>query len=577
MSDLYQNCSTITGKLQPNKVVAYKNILTRKQRWSLVAFMALAATTSIAFVWYLVHSIIFTGFSPVLLIVVGLIVLLEVIRLVQSLTLFFFAYMAQDPIPMEPKPQLRVAVLTTIVPSKEPFALVARTLKAMKEIEPTPGSKVHVWLLDEGNDPAIRVRCEKMGVRYFSRQGLEGWNASTGSYKARTKHGNHNAWRRAHEHNYDIVAQMDPDHVPSPDFLQRTVGYFTDPDVGFVVAPQVYGNLRESWIARGSAFQAYVFHGIIQRGGNGLRAPLLIGTNHLYRVEAFRQIRGYQDSIIEDHLTSMVMYGAKKENGKTWQGVYTPDIVAVGEGPTSFADYFNQQKRWAYGIWDIALKSTRRCVQQMSKRQAFTFLMLQFFYPSVAIAWILSTLVTLLVGFTSISYDGAATIVAVLWLYAIASSLWLFFWLRRFNLVEHERRSWGLGGMALLLMCIPVYVSAALQAIARRPLTYVVTAKGNLTSPDKLATFRPHLAWLVANVASLGVLYIIGGAALLAANGLWVLEHIAICLAPIAVFAFARMHKRLLLARETLIRLAHTEISFALLHRSFEQGLKKAS
>ena len=35
---------------------------------------------------------------------------------------------------------------------------------------------------------------------------------------------------------------MDPDHVPQPYFLTRTIGYFRDPDVAFVVAPQVYGN-----------------------------------------------------------------------------------------------------------------------------------------------------------------------------------------------------------------------------------------------------------------------------------------------------------------------------------------------
>ena len=92
----------------------------------------------------------------------------------------------------------------------------------------------------------------------------------------------------------------------------------------------------------------------MQRGGNGLGAPLLIGTNHLYRPTAFAQIGGYQDSIIEDHLTAMAIYAAiNPETGDRWRGVYTPDIIAIGEGPTSFTDYFNQQKRWAYGIWEI--------------------------------------------------------------------------------------------------------------------------------------------------------------------------------------------------------------------------------
>jgi hypothetical protein len=33
------------------------------------------------------------------------------------------------------------------------------------------------------------------------------------------------------------------------------------------------------------------------------------------------------------------------------------------------------------------------------------------------------------------------------------------------------------------------------MALLRRPLTYAVTAKGNLKSPDSVRTFRLHLAW----------------------------------------------------------------------------------
>jgi hypothetical protein len=99
---------------------------------------------------------------------------------------------------------------------------------------------------------------------------------------------NHNAWRSAHEGRYDVVAQMDPDHVPYPNFLERTLGYFADPDTAFVVAPQVYANLAESFVARGAAEPAYLFHGVIQRGGNGRGAPLLIGTNHLYQPRSSR-------------------------------------------------------------------------------------------------------------------------------------------------------------------------------------------------------------------------------------------------------------------------------------------------
>jgi hypothetical protein len=49
--------------------------------------------------------------------------------------------------------------------------------------------------------------------------------------------------------------------------------------------------------------------------------------------------------------------------------------------------------------------------------------------------------------------------------------------------------------MLLALFTGPVYVAAAISALARRPLTYAVTAKGSLRSADKPRTFRLHVIW----------------------------------------------------------------------------------
>ena len=126
-----------------------------------------------------------------------------------------------------------------------------------------------VWLLDEGDDPDVKLRCEELGVRHFTRKGRPEWNSRAGPFRARTKHGNHNAWRSSTRPTTTWWRRWTPTTCPCPNFLERTLGYFGDPDTAFVVAPQVYGNLDESFVARGAAELAYLFHGIIQRGGNG--------------------------------------------------------------------------------------------------------------------------------------------------------------------------------------------------------------------------------------------------------------------------------------------------------------------
>jgi hypothetical protein len=499
----YRASSEITGPLTEPGVddveVRFRPVASRAEQRRLRALVTLSVVSGVVFLAWLIRPdhVPFAQSGTAMAIAragfVG-VVLVEFVRLAQAGSLWLYSLAARDPVPMAPVPGKRVAVLTTIVPSKEPLALVARTLAAMKRLR--YDGQVDVWLLDEGNDPEVRRTCARMGVRHFSRKGRPEYNQATGVYRKGTKAGNHNAWRAEHEDQYDYVAQMDPDHVPFPNFLMRTLGYFRDPNVAFVVAPQVYGNQDDGFVARAAASQAYLFHGVIQRGANRLQAPLLIGTNHVYRPSAWRAVGGYQDSIIEDHLTSLQVHTHRNPaTGEPWKGVYTPDIVAVGDGPTSWTDYFNQQKRWAYGVWQIVLEHSG-LLGALSFKQRLSYSMLEFFYPSLAFLWLAGsglTMMYLAFGVTTISLVWDTWL--LLWGVSFGSQLALFLWLRRFNLAPHERRQSPLNGLVLSLFTGPVYVAAAVAGLFHRPLAYVVTAKGNLQSRDTLRTFRFHLLW----------------------------------------------------------------------------------
>ncbi|WNV76374.1 glycosyltransferase family 2 protein [Geodermatophilus sp. DSM 44513] len=491
----------------PTERVRYRDALSRGQRWSVLALGWSHVAAALALAVFLLLPANLPRMTPepaVNALAVGGLVVMVLLQLIAGLrtwTVTYHAGQARDPVAMRAQPGLRVAVLTTIVPGKEPVELVMATLRAMKRIR--HDGVLDVWLLDEGDDPEVRRRCAEIGVAHFSRKGHPEWNQPHGPFRARTKHGNHNSWRAGHERHYDVVAQMDPDHVPFPNFLERTLGYFSDPDVAFVVAPQVYGNLEESFVARGAAELAYLFHGIIQRGGNGHEAPLLIGTNHLYRPAAFAQIGGYQDCIIEDHLTAMVVYASVNEvTGRRWKGVYTPDVLAVGEGPATYSDFFSQQKRWAYGIWEIARRHSPGLFPAMGVWQRLSFFALQTHYPTTAMAWVGGVVLsaTYLLGGVTVTHL-PLTQWGLLFGANLGLGLVFAFCMRRFNLVEHERRSWGIRGLVLDLVTAPVYVAAAAAQLAGRPLVYVVTAKGSAATGDTWRTFRPHLLWLGVAVA----------------------------------------------------------------------------
>ncbi len=420
---------------------------------------------------------------------------IESFRLVSIISLAVSALMAKEPLPVRPKQGTRVAFTTTIVPSKEPFEMVQRTLRAMKQV--VHKGQLDVWLLDEGNDPLIKQACVKMGVNHFSRKGLSIWNTPAGRFKAKTKHGNHNAWLVSKGRNYDYVLSVDSDHVPQANFGERMLGYFRDPDVAFVVGPQVYGN-TESVITRGAESQSYVFQATIQRAANTYHSAMFVGTNHAYRVSTLLRIGGFQDSITEDLLTGLTIHGTRNpQTGNFWKSVYTPDVLAVGEGPASWTDFFSQQLRWSRGANEILLKHFAQLFIRLPWRSRIHYGLIIWCYPAAAVTWTVGIAVSMLylfLGTTGVGLHDKTWL--ALYIDVLATQVALYAWLRKYNVSPHEERSsFGVAGILFSIFAAPVYTYAFFSTLARRKSGFVVTPKGDTISPDSWRTFKNHLLW----------------------------------------------------------------------------------
>jgi cellulose synthase (UDP-forming) len=546
----YEACSELTGPLwtPPTRQhpVRFRRLLSVDERAVLTALVLFSSVTGVAFIGWLVLPSHVPGGAVVGLgdwkitaarLTFCLMVAVELIRLGQNACVLLFAFNASDPVPMRPLSDLRVALLTTIVPSREPIETVGRALAAMREVAYT--GQVDVWILDEGDDPAVKAMAARLGARHFTRKGRPEYNQPSGTFKANTKAGNHNAWRAQHEDAYDVVGIFDPDHVVLPCFLERTSGYFRDPDVAFVVSPQVYGNMYDSFLTHGASGQQWLFNAVIERAGNGLDAPMLTGTNNLYRPAAVAQIGGFQSSVVEDHLTSIHIHANRNpRTGNQWRSVYTPDILAIGEGPSTWTDYFSQQTRWAYGNNEIVTRRGLWPDARMPFRQRLFYGMLQFYYPSVAASWLMGNVAVatyLAVGVKVSNLDPIAWL--VLWGASVSSCFTLLLWLRRFNLVAHERREWGVPAYLLSLFTTPIYVGAAAAAVLRRPLSFTVTAKGPLRSMDSPRTFRPQLLWACAMIAAMSVGLVQHHDNM--ANGIWAFMTVAVGVAPLVISAMS--------------------------------------
>jgi cellulose synthase/poly-beta-1,6-N-acetylglucosamine synthase-like glycosyltransferase len=461
---------------------------------------------------------------------------IELFRLVNVATLALATLQARDPVPVPPLPGTRVALITTIVPGKEPLTMLRRTLEAAVRVR--HDGVLDVWVLDEGDDDEVRELCEHLGVRHFSRRGVAFWNLPAGPHRARSKHGNYNAWLAAHGGGYDFWLSVDTDHVPLPTFAERLLGYFRDPDVAFVVGPQVYGNY-DNLVTRAAESQQYLFHSVLQRAANAADAAMFVGTNNAVRVDALRAIGGLQDSITEDAATSIVWHAQRSPvTGRTWKSVYTPDVLAVGEGPSRWGDYFTQQSRWARGTDDVVLHRFREVLPLLSWRRRLHYLMLMSYYPAAALTWLLGTLNLVVYAVTGLaSVVVSANLWLMLYVNAALLQLGVYFWNRRHNVSPHEEHgSSGLSGMLISVLSAPVYVTALAQSLLRREGSFTVTPKGAADGArEPVMTFvrSRHLPWGLLLLAAYLTSYVLGHDHV--AMRAWMVLGMAACFTPLVL------------------------------------------
>ncbi|WP_407077916.1 glycosyltransferase family 2 protein [Streptomyces sp. NPDC126499] len=549
----YDTYSRLAGPLtEPDPeagpyTVRYRSLLSKEpHRIRAILLMGLAPVLSALLLVYLVwpsHWTVREGgeqwlihFDTVMLVSIGLICFF---MLVNVTSIAHATLVARDPVPVRPEPGTRVAFLTTYVPGKEPLTMVRATLEGAVRLR--HDGPLDVWLLDEGDNATAKALCAELGVRHFTRAGVPEWNRAKGVHKARTKHGNYNAWLAMHGGDYDFFASVDTDHVPLPNFLERMLGYFRDPDVAFVVGPQVYGNYSSA-VTKAAESQQFLFHALIQRAGNRYRAPMFVGTNNVVRVAALMRVGGLYDSVTEDMATGFELHRSRNpRTGRHWRSVYTPDVLAVGEGPASWTDFFTQQLRWSRGTYETLLKQYWKAPLRMPPGRLLNYTLMLVYYPMTAVNWFLGILSCVL--FLWLGASGTQVSSSV-WLMiysdAVALQICLYLWNRRHNVSPHEPEgSGGLAGMAMSALCAPIYLKSLASAVLRTRGRFVVTPKGGQTSPDRLLTFRIHLSWAAVLVASLIASVYFGHTH--AAMRTWAALALAIALAPLAVWTFTSL------------------------------------
>jgi cellulose synthase (UDP-forming) len=199
---------------------------------------------------------------------------------------------------------------------------------------------VSIWVLDDGRRPWLKEFCAAKGVGYLNRP--DNTHAKAGNI-------NHALTRTSAE----FVAVFDADFIVQRSFLMRTIGFFSDPDVGIVQVPHAFYNsdpMQANLALRKSLpHEQRFFFDVIMPCRDAWNAAFCCGSNSVTRRAALDAVGGAlpTQSITEDMLLSMTLLR------KGYVTRYLCERLAFGLAPETVDAFFVQRQRWARGAIQI--------------------------------------------------------------------------------------------------------------------------------------------------------------------------------------------------------------------------------
>ncbi len=379
----------------------------------------------------------------------------------------------------EPPP---VSVDVFVTAYREPAALVQRTLRAAVDMR-YPHRTV---LLDDAGRPELKAVAIAVGADYFARPDRTDAKAGNLNYAFDRSTG-------------EIVVIFDADHAPEPEFLERSLGHFRDPSVGFVQVALSYRNGDVSHVARGARELSDDFFNALSLGMDGVGSCTLFGSNALIRRTALETIGGYRPGLAEDLATSLELHAAG------WKSAYVAEPLAPGLLPPTLTAYFTQQLKWARGVFEELLFRYPRVFPKLTWPQRLSYLTRSTFY-----AYGLYTFVHLLIAWSflfgltvapAIFADYVLRYVPLMAMILIVEAYALRIWSGRYRVKVR--------GASLALGTWPVYIWGALLTVLRRPVPYLETRKQSART-NAIPLVLPQAIAVGLTLAGVGML-LIGG------------------------------------------------------------------
>ncbi|MBC6607835.1 glycosyltransferase [Hymenobacter sp. BT188] len=252
----------------------------------------------------------------------------------------------RGPVLPAPTSPVEWPLVTVQLPVYNELYVVERVIDAAAALA-YPLDKLHIQVLDDSTDETVALaatriawhRAQGIYIDHITRSDREGFKAGALKHALNCT-------------DAELVAIFDADFVPEPDFLLRTVPYFSDATVGVVQTRWAHLNEEYSLLTELQAF-ALNAHFYVEQVGRlaGGHFINFNGTGGVWRRRCIEESGGWHSDTLTEDLD--LSYRAQLRN---WQFVYLPQVVAPAELPATMDALKSQQFRWTKGGAETARK-----------------------------------------------------------------------------------------------------------------------------------------------------------------------------------------------------------------------------
>ncbi len=265
----------------------------------------------------------------------------------------------REPIPLSDYDEADYPVVDVFIPTyNEPYEMLEKTALAALAFD-YPKDKFNVCILDDGgtDQKCNDSNPQKAKAAQERRAYLKKFCDDTGALyitRARNEHAKAGNMNSALDYvSGDLLLILDADHIPAPEFLQNTVGWFLkDPKMFLVQTPHAFYNAdpieRNLKVFGTTISENDMFYRYIQLGHDSWESAFFCGSAALLKRSCLDELGGIAgETITEDAETAI------KLHDKGYKSAYIAKPMVRGVQADDFASLVLQRIRWTQGMVQI--------------------------------------------------------------------------------------------------------------------------------------------------------------------------------------------------------------------------------